>query len=419
MLGSRYVALFLVIGLTAIAPAQVSLAERVQLALQKARPALLLQLDDSVQDTHAVMLGLSCLAAVHDGVPFDDPHQQPALERLAKVQTVVTQELALRLLVAEACEQFPGRMDLAAADLQALLKNRLDGAFGHAPEPKDWDILNTQWGALGMRAAASLGLDVPRRAWSMLADRVKVLQAANGGWPLRHGTEAGPETLTTLAGLTALLLCRQALGVGHAPSPDLEKRIERGWSWITKHHGHLVKPVLTQALAMQYGVERAAVLDDREQIDGVDWYVAGAEMLLKQQTAEGAWNTQTAMLFFGNGKGPESHVDTAYAILFLRRTFPKYASPITSQRRPTLIDVTDKSSDAAVMECGEAMGRRGNIALADVMQGLRSEVVPRRRAALLALRMQAGEDFGIDPAKDATANRQALAKADAWFLKVR
>ena len=65
-----------------------------------------------------------------------------------------------------------------------------------------------------------------------------------------------------------------------------------------------------------YGLERAAVLGDRDLLGEHDWYLLGARYLLDMQKAGGRWSTGT----LGTKEYEASDVlDTAWAILFLKR----------------------------------------------------------------------------------------------------
>jgi hypothetical protein len=55
----------------------------------------------------------------------------------------------------------------------------------------------------------------------------------------------------------------------------------------------------------------------------------------------------------------------------------------------------------------------------DVVKGLRSEIQPQRQAAAKALQQLAGDAFGYEAARDAEANRDAIRRAELWFLRQR
>lgn len=163
--------------------AQNATDEEIKATLDKARPELLTLLGDANPTMYGGgQLGLLCLAALHDGVPADDKVLRRSLERLSKARLDGTYALSLRLLVAEACPELPKRKSNATADARELLRHRFRGAFHYQARPGAWDLSNTQYAALGLRAAASLGVDVPDKVWWELADAVGTSQADSGGF---------------------------------------------------------------------------------------------------------------------------------------------------------------------------------------------------------------------------------------------
>lgn len=402
--------------------AQRPLHERVNEALEKARPALTAHLENFVKHPEAGHLGLLSLAAVHDGM---DPTKAPlkdALAKLADADTDQTYALSLRILVAEACPSFPDRESQSKKDLKALLRNRHDGGFGYSPDGGNWDLSNTQYAALGLRAATALGHEVAKETWSSIA--TAVARANHGGGFSYTPDNNGPTLSMTAAGLAVLAICQQQLEARNAtlPKATLQRR-ERGWQWIANHKDGIGKKNTPHCFYFHYGLLRAAVLDDKTEIDGLDWYERGATMLLEDQGAGGGWGQGHDGGPFGQALAGGTKigvpVDTAFAVLFLRRKFQKLAVPVTGARTITLAMLDAKSSDADVKQCGEYLGKRGKGAMVEILTALRADVVSKRRAALLGLTAIAGQDFGIDASKDASANSEALRKAELWYLKNR
>src|SRR5262249_50268073 len=66
-----------------------------------------------------------------------------------------------------------------------------------------------------------------------------------------------------------------------------------------------------------WAVERVSVAYDREKIGKIDWYNWGARKLLDQQEKDGSWKSRR-----GDVLSTSSNVDTAWALLFLRRSNP-------------------------------------------------------------------------------------------------
>ncbi|MEQ1632576.1 MAG: hypothetical protein ABL997_09405 [Planctomycetota bacterium] len=409
--------------LPATLAAQFDLDARIQKTLERARPALLAHIDAALTAFDPGVLGLVCLAAIHDGVPADDVTLKAALLRLSNAETNQTYALALRLMVMEACPEFPSREQLGKRDLKALLTNRDDGAFGYGPTQGNWDLSNTQYGALGLRAAASMGHDVPRRVWSALAAATEHVQGSKGGFGYTRDGDS-PTASMTAAGIGVLSICRQALErQGSSNQAEIDRRIERGWKWLSDHKSWIGNYTAGHCLYFHYGLERAAILNDVTEVGGLDWYATGAAMLVERQSEDGGFSTSipSGMLpgVEANRGSRGDPVETSFAVLFLRRKFQKIAGPITGARVVTLAALSEQSSDGDVAACAEALGKRGMSAMTEVLTALRSDVVARRRAATAALTTIAGQTFGIDPVAEVERNSEALKKAELWYLKNR
>ncbi|HLQ36386.1 MAG TPA: hypothetical protein VK348_01195 [Planctomycetota bacterium] len=400
------------------------LEDRIQHALAEARSALLVHLRSATEAVGAPgELALLVLAALHDGVRDDDKTFAKARRRLADAKPEATYDLALRLLVLEADATFPGRDKLAAGDTRQLLQNAKAGAFFYMPNPTAWDLSNSQYGALGLRAAVALGQDVPHRVWSALADTAMEAQRPDGGFVYRATDDprSGYLSMTT-AGIAVLKICEQALTKPGRTIPEIDKRVAKAWKWLDKHATEIGKSEIPWSYYAHYGLERAAILSDVQTIGGVDWYRAGAKMFVDQQLGNGGWSSPTdRMLGHGAGAGVAagngSPVSTAFAILFLRRKFQKLPTPITGISVPFLGMLTAETPDKDVTACGQALAARGKDALLEILNALRNDLPTRRRAAAIALHGLAGQDFGFDPLLDEAGNRSAIHRAELWYLK--
>jgi hypothetical protein len=422
------------------------LQAKINRALDEARPALLAHLEAATgAGVRPGQLALLLLAAVHDGVSATEPAMQKAIAKLAAADPDETYDLSLRLIVMEALVEFPDRVVRARRDAKELLSHRDDsGAFSYARNPVDWDLSNTQYAALGLRAAKSLGVTIERSVWSKLAKTVGEQQDNYGGFTYRErlGTRARPErqdppdpggpggfpsdsyASMTAAGIAVLAICRQALGEDDQKNSASAKLLTRGWQWFDRNVGAIGSPTERWSYYFHYGLERAAILCDVEKVGGKDWYALGAEMLLRDQLPGGGWDSATdggggdGRGGGGRHRGRGQPVATAFAVLFLRRKFLKVPVPITPHVI-TLAAIGPKSKPEDVAACAAELVRRGKEAVPEVLRALRSEIVPQRQAAAAALAQLAGETFGFDPALDADGNRDALKKAELWHLRAR
>lgn len=401
---------------------QDKLQQQIQRALDAARPALLAHLRAaSDPSTRPGELALLVLAAVHDGLTDGNATFGRAVKRLAKANPSETYDLALRLMVCEAMPSFPDRLEIAAADAKELLLHRHhSGTFGYGKGPGGWDLSNTQYGTLGLRSARALGVPIERLVWEKLADAITGQQDDAGGFNYgrkNSGFDSYPSM--TAAGIAVLAICAQELETGGKAPLALENAIERGWQWFARHVAAIGSEKERWCHYFHYGLERAAILSDVTEIDGVDWYAVGASMLVDRQLDGGGWRSFTDGHPGGhlaNGRGDA--VPTSFAILFLRRKFQKVTGPITPHI-VTLAAVGATSKQADVDACASELVRRGKPALPDVFAALRSDVEPRRRAAAAALHAITGDLFGYDAGSEVAVNLAAVHKAELWYLKNR
>jgi hypothetical protein len=216
-----------------------------------------------------------------------------------------------------------------AVDL-ASWQDRMRGAWAY-PEG-ELDLSNTQYAALGLRAAEQVGLEVPDRVWSRLLDgvldhqdRIDKVDAVPGakavsgsrmpvaGFAYRRGNPKSPTGSMTVAGLATLEVCRQALDPG--PDSALAKKITKAQdlalNWLARHFIVRGNPGRTgHHHYYLYGLERAGSLLGTETVGVHEWYWEGAEVLLEQQRENGSWVDEW-------GARPETI--TCYALLFLKR----------------------------------------------------------------------------------------------------
>jgi hypothetical protein len=401
--------------------AQVDLMEKVNHTLEQARPALMDHLRQATRGQSRVgELALLFLAAIHDGVDPDDPVFVAAQKRLAKATPAQTYDLALRLMVMEALPTFPDRLELARDDAEELLRHGHRGAFTYQTNGNHWDLSNTQYAALGLRAARALGVSIEKSVWIEMAKQIGLQQDSYGGFAYQsrqRGFDPGGYASMTAAGIAVLAICRQAIDNDTARDVELDKKIARGWEWFRHNLDTIGSTTERWSFYFHYGLERAAILTDVAKIGEVDWYAKGARMFIDTQLPGGGWASKTDG-FGSHVPGSGDSVSTAFAVLFLRRKFQKNLGPVTP--RPVMLAAVGPASGQKDVEsCTAELVRRGKGAMPDVLKAMRCEIEARRRAASNALAVIAGEAFGFDPALDQEKNQDALRKAELWYLKNR
>lgn len=404
----------------AVLPAQDDepLARRVNKALRRSRPALFKHLDTA----SAGQLALLCLAAAHDSVSPTDKVFAAAIKRLSKTQLTHTYDLSIRLMLLTYLGSYPDRRSAAIRDAKRLLQNQdRGGGFSYTGGKGRWDLSNSQYAALGMRAAANLGVKIPKRCWRRLVEQAIVAQDDEGGFTYsasRTGAAGQGYPSMTVAGIAVLEICGQHLDRETVADLELPRRIEHAWDWLADNKGAIGNPGTRNSFYFHYGLERACILSDVAEIDGKDWYRFGAEMFLRLQLAGGGW--------FSNdigggrtGKGVGNPVSTAFAILFLRRKFRKLLGPITPGGGVRVSSLGSQATKDRVDKAVAAEVRRGKRAVPDLIKSLHSPIEVRRKAALHALIRITGQDFRYNPHLPPSKNADALKRAELWWLKNR
>ncbi len=216
------------------------------------------------------------------------------------------------------------------------------------PNAPGWayDLSNTQYALLGLRAAVACGEKVPRATWERALEGVLGVQAEEGkraslldyrlkdgyalvkkkrasarGFRYKLDKKDGPKgpwteftypcsgSMTT-AGIVGLTIARE--GLGRRVPGALRKRIDTGLrdglAWLQEHFTVTLNPgdPKIHHYDYLYGLERVGMLLGRRWLGRSDWYRAGADHLLALD-AQGGWG---------------EHVPTAFAVLFLKRATP-------------------------------------------------------------------------------------------------
>jgi hypothetical protein len=195
--------------------------------------------------------------------------------------------------------------------LAFLAKNQLaDGSWSYGSDPSAaGDRSNSAYALLGIDACARAGLAIAPDIVQRAERTWRELQNADGGWGYRRDREAESYASMTESALASLVLCRRMSG--HTVPDD--PIIERGRAWLAAHAS--VEQNTGSAyqqgrlLYHLYALERAASLLDVDRVGTLDWYQAGATMLLGSQHDDGSWDDGADM----------PAANTCFAILFLVR----------------------------------------------------------------------------------------------------
>ena len=218
--------------------------------------------------------------------------------------------------------------------MKQLLRRLIDwqkGGFGYPGRAVD--MSNTQYAALGLRAARLSGLKIPRDVVLDLAketmehkEKAKQLdlppvpmkddeyarsnRGKVAGFKYRKAGNRKATGSMTTAGLGILIICRDLLDKKKAPriiNKRIAAAIDEGMNWMRVHWAVDGNPNAGRSWHYYYlyGLERVGDLLRSDVLAGRAWYREGADLLVKRQNkGDGTW---------GNAN------DTSFALLFLKR----------------------------------------------------------------------------------------------------
>jgi hypothetical protein len=279
------------------------------------------QKDGSITDGGGPADGLTALAALTllaaGADPAADDGLQKALEYLAKQKPNNTYVRGIRANVWEyALRKLPDEPQYKAMlkeDYEWLLAalGKKEG-WRYQMESQDWDNSCTQYGVLGIWAAARAGFDPGEKFWANLSKHFRNCQGADGGWGYVAGSGSTPNMAT--AGLASLFLVFDSYhgrtpyskdhprGFTEGEGAEVLKALDRGMDWLGKQQGSKEDGYYL------YGIERTGVASGRKLIGGEDWFARGARAVLQAQQGDGA-------IHLGNWGGRGG--STCFCTLFL------------------------------------------------------------------------------------------------------
>jgi hypothetical protein len=328
-----------------LAPASpAATADQVQTAIDKARAFLLSQQHDKGQweaddervgkghdwdkmqgDTFGGYTALATYALLSSGSTFNDPPIQKAIKFLRRTEIVGVYALGCRLQVYQLMYEQTKDDDykkLAQRDADHLVY----GLNTHGVNAGLWNYIGvghtidnscSQFGILGIWAAAQTGATIPDDDWRLIDLAWRHNQYDDGGWAYKSGAHAvnvqDQETAAmTAAGIATLFVTqeytRSTAGVeckGNLPNDN----IANGLDWMSKHFDSV------NDLYTFYGVERIGVASGYKYFGTTDWFAKIADKLVKSQNGDGNWSGNGLDGYAGQSPLPTA----AFGILFLAR----------------------------------------------------------------------------------------------------
>jgi len=205
-------------------------------------------------------------------------------------------------------------------DATQLILSTRQGAYNYdslANGQSDGDNSNSQYGVLGVWAAALADEEVPKRYWMMVMKHWDACQRPDGGWTY-SGNGASTATMTA-AGLASLFVCYDNLLTDQfarcnqaTAAAAVFRGVNKALTWMDEYYQNPKgkQRGIGDEYYLLYGVERVGLATGYKYFGKTDWYKVGASQLLGKQNADGSWS--------GGGHGG-AVVQTSYALLFLIR----------------------------------------------------------------------------------------------------
>lgn len=251
-------------------------------------------------------MGERCLmyyAAVQAGLDQQTPVLHEYAEELGQGGFGATYDTACAICFLVALDPVEYLPTIRRAAKQLAGMQNENGSWGY---PSGEDLSNTQYGALGLWKASTVGIPIEPKVWERLAKRVREYQTKQGGFG--YQAKGGNSVNMTTAGVGTLAVCESELMRYDQITGDARARLSqarlRGLEWLEDQVPLPEKRMAGWPLYGLYGLERMAAWTGLSRLGAHDWYQRGADHLVPKQSPEGSWGSGT---------------ETAFAVLFLAR----------------------------------------------------------------------------------------------------
>ncbi len=327
---------------------------------------------------------LATFALLACGESPQDDRVRAAVAWLEHADVRGTYALGLRAQVWPLLPPDPAVRRAAARDRELLLaglRQRLvgpyaeaNGFFGYGPgvPAYQYDHSVSQFGVLGLWAAAQVGLEVDAKTWRQMDRAWRSHRRPDGAWcyvaePFdedpdgggRHHRNGSPSGLggellsMTAAGVASLYLTQEGLTTaarcdGNAKDAD----VAAGLRWMGDHFDDIDANEWSRTWDYYtlFGIARVGLASGYKYIGTTDWFAWGADRLLGRQDRTGGWGGE-ANLLLAAGTDPidSGGYDTAFALLFLSRgrapvLFNKLQYDVAAAGRPTAVAARPSSA---------------------------------------------------------------------------
>ena len=181
-----------------------------------------------------------------------------------------------------------------------------------------YDFSNTQMAILALREAALAGVEVPRFVWERAQKLYFGNQHNDGSWGYQGSGGEGHGSMTA-AGLASIFITMNNLnlasgcpcrnGRSRRAGGDFDRRVDTALGWLGKNFQAGTNPKKgAWEKYWLYSAERVGIAAGYKYFGNHNWYVEGAEHLVKSQGGSGAWGdipkTCFSLLFLYKGRAP-------------------------------------------------------------------------------------------------------------------
>jgi hypothetical protein len=287
---------------------------------------------DGVADVSGLQWGgltsMATYALLAAGESPQHPQVAKAIAYLDKAEVIGTYAMAMKLQIWNYIERpTPPQKDVLRRDATLLLSGvnptgPSAGLYHYKTTPDGtYDCSCSNYGVLGMWAAAQQNLEVPTGYWELVDKAWRKVQEKDGGWAYEKGREGGSTIAMTGAGVASLFITQDMIGEGkggECKGNVEDKDLERGLKWLSEHYG-----TLGENMYAMYNMERVGTASGYKYFGTVDWYKTGAAHLIKTQKPDGSWEgghggalpgTVWGILFLVKGRAPVMMNKLEYAI---------------------------------------------------------------------------------------------------------
>jgi hypothetical protein len=309
--------------------------------------------------------GLTAIATyglLASGENPQNPKLKPAIEWLIKNEIIGTYAMGMKLQMYTYIENLTAEQKAALRNDATLLMNSIKvvgakpademyGMYHYYLDPTKgaYDHSTSNYGVLGMWAAAQKNLEVPTEFWRVVDAAWRRNQHKEGSWSYHKKADEGHDASVSLtaAGVATLFITQDYIMQSQQQERGWDCRgniqdenIERGLKWLSDNY----KSVFTNRWKMYalYNVERVGTASGYKYFGKVDWYRDGAAHLLKTQKENGSWesdggvipSTVWGILFLVKGRAPVMFNKLEYALAPAGGGNSAGAAPANWNQRP-------------------------------------------------------------------------------------